>query len=117
MQQFNNQLQVGQLAMIINTTQPENAELIGKIVTIEMLPNKGDDISMFFDRNHSKVIEREDGRAFCSGVSPPKNVTLEDGTPLIDNHVRIKREYLMPLPPLPEEDNIEQIDRQLENVQ
>lgn len=117
MQQFNNQLQVGQLAMIINTTKPENSELIGKIVTIEMLPALGEEVSHFYHVRKGRVVVEGDGnRAFCSGQTPPHNAPLSDGTPMIDNHVRLKREYLMPLPPLPEEENIEQMDKRLEGV-
>lgn len=45
---FNDKLEVGQPAMIINTRLPENSWLIGSVVTVEGFIEVGDDISHLF---------------------------------------------------------------------
>lgn len=113
MYQFNNQLEVGQLAMIINTHHPENQSMVGKIVTVECLTEKGDDLARYWQVVDRKVIESRDNMVVCSGITPPKPALDTHGHAMISGYVRLRKEYLMPLPPLEEKE----VKREMELTQ
>ncbi|QPB10524.1 hypothetical protein QGX23_gp128 [Pseudomonas phage PN09] len=107
MESFNNRLEVGMLAMIIGCSQPENSSIIGKIVTVECLTQVGDNVRPFYEggADPSKpVVERSAGMVFATGVDAPKRDPLSDNSYLARNTVRLRSQFLMPLPPLPEEE-------------
>lgn len=112
MYQFNNQLEVGQLAMIINTRKTANAPLIGKIVTVEMLPLEGENIGQYFEGG-GIVKEGSHDTAVISGVNTISPCMTQDGTMMNSGFARIKRSYLMPLPPLEEKE----VKREMELTQ
>lgn len=99
---FNDKLEVGQLAMIIGCSKPENRSIIGKVVTVEAITSTGDDCSEFFEECRKRLIESKSGMAFCSGVTAPVKAFASDGTPLLDGITRLKLKYLMPIPKLKE---------------
>lgn len=112
MHQFNNQLEVGQLAIIINTVQPENRCMIGKIVTVEHLTEPGDDLSKYFEEHSRKIVENKH-RVIVYGVQFPKRTRSESGREMLPGLGLLKREYLMPLPPLEEKE----VKREMELTQ
>lgn len=91
MKPFNNELQVGQPAMIIGCYKPVNSWAIGKIVVVECfmgsfekVPEQyrsGDDVGM--------TIEKA---AVISGINTDERI--------IANHAVVMVKYLMPIPPL-----------------
>lgn len=99
---MNTELKVGMLAMIIGCRQPENREtLIGKVVTIEALPNLGDNIVEFYNGEHTVIRENHPDVAICYGAQGKTRQSTKDGlSTLNDNIARIDRKNLMPLPPL-----------------
>lgn len=104
MKQMNNNLEVGMLAMIIGCSKEANRPVIGSIVTIEALTVVGENYSEFFEEPKGPVVETVAGMVFCSGVTAPVRGSVGDGTLMKHNIVRLKREYLMPVPPLEEEE-------------
>lgn len=104
MEGFNQKLEVGQLAMIIGCFQPKNAHAIGTIVTVEEMPNEGDDVSHHYDLKGDKVVIRNKGQ--CVYVSGCK-VTSKTSPPIYNAKPGIANfqpQYLMPLPPLEEKE-------------
>lgn len=99
---MNTELKVGMLAMIIGCSQPENREtLIGKVVTIEALPDVGDNIVEFYDGERTVIRENRLSIAICYGAQGKIKLGTKDGlSTLKDNFTRIDRKNLMPLPPL-----------------
>lgn len=84
---FNNQLKVGQPAMIVNVERPENIENIGNVVTVIDLMDLETSKEYFF-------MYRDDT------IRHPYAI-IDDGTN--DGrlgHKAIRQDYLMPLPPL-----------------
>lgn len=75
---FNNELQVGQLALIINVEYPKNSHFIGTTIIIESLISAEEAKEMVFESN---------GHAYASHI--------RDGEEKV-----IRQAYLMPLPPL-----------------
>jgi len=100
MKTFNNKLEIGQPAMIINTAKEINRSLIGKVVIVEALTSAGEEVSEFFDAENKRIVEVADGMAFCSGVNPPERIKCEDGTLMKLGVTRFRISNLMPLPPL-----------------
>lgn len=98
---FEGWLEIGGLALIVGCEKPENSWVIGKIVTIEVFNNLGDDITWLFPTARF-VQETYPDMVVCSGVDS-KSVTSH-GQAILPNHLRINKKYLMPLPPLEEEE-------------
>jgi hypothetical protein len=120
MQPFNNMLSVGMQAMIINTNQAKNKDLIGKIVTVEALPERGDNIAHYWDVPEGSDIRANYGEqaVIVSGV--PRQV--EAYTACGENRIKfgfadLAAKHLMPLPPLPDEEFETESEKQLENVE
>ncbi|AMR57502.1 hypothetical protein vB_PsyM_KIL4_0100 [Pseudomonas phage vB_PsyM_KIL4] len=109
---FEGKLEIGGLAMIIGCTKPENNWIIGKIVKIEMFTSVGDNLTWLYPSAAATgtVIEDTPEIAICSGLST--NNTTNMGHPILKNHIKIGKKYLMPLPPLEEEELVE--ERELE---
>lgn len=104
MKQMNNNLEVGMLALIIGCSKEANRPIIGSIVRIEAMPVIGDDCTEFFEHSHYKIVEGNVGRVFCSGVNPPQRGSTKSGILMKEGITRLKREHLMPFPPLEEEE-------------
>lgn len=117
MQPFNNMLAVGMKAMVINTFQECNRHLIGKVVTIEALPDKGDDVSMYFDVPENVVVRANyvSPVAITSGIDAQASSKDSNGNSIKYGFADFKREYLMPLPPLNEKEI--ETEKQLETVE
>lgn len=113
----NTELKVGMLAMIIGCRQPENRDtLIGKVVTIEALPDVGDNIVEFYDGEHTVIRENHTNIAICYGAEGKARRCTNDGlSTLKDNYTRHNRKYLMPLPPLGDVYDQEMVD-EMENT-
>lgn len=116
-QGMNTELKVGMLAVIIGCKQPENRDaLIGKVVTIEALPDHGDNIVEFYDGEHTVIRENHPNIAICYGAQAKVNRDTTDGlSTLKDSHTRLDRKYLMPLPPLGDVYDQEMMD-EMENT-
>jgi hypothetical protein len=91
MQSFNPELKIGQLAMIINTTQQKNVHLLGSIVTIEAFIEPGTIIPEQYTTREAKSSTTYK-RAVVSGIHTEPV--------LIANHASLNIKHLMPLPPL-----------------
>jgi hypothetical protein len=105
MKMFNNQLEVGQPAMIINTRLPENRYLVGGIVTVEEFVSVGDDISKYYElsggdtfnpNRHPDIVVVSCCK--LTGKSTSGSVSMLPGYALFG------RKNLMPLPPLEEKE-------------
>lgn len=99
---FNDKIEVGRPAMIINTRLPENYWLIGSVVTVEGFIEVGDDISHLF--------ELPDG--FTLGATKLKSVLVSGCKrtgQTVNGDFQMKKGYalfnsknLMPIPKLKE---------------
>jgi hypothetical protein len=107
MEGFNNKLEVGQPAMIINTRKPENRHLIGTVVKVEAFWTAGDDVTHFYKgaTGNVRVLARDTGNltvvvSGCgmTGKTSDHVYYMEPGWTNFD------AKNLMPLPPLPEEE-------------
>jgi hypothetical protein len=97
MQSFNPELKVGMPAMIIGCKQPKNSWVIGKMVTIEALCEKGEAVAEPFQSEQWKATGYEGG-TFISDVAIVRGIHTNPA--IIDDHAVINVTYLMPLPPL-----------------
>lgn len=109
---FEGKLEVGMLAMIINTRHEGNKSLIGSIVTVERMPARGEDITDLFPTATNIIREAHPDIVVCSGVTALAPTTSSCGNVIRNGYVRISRKNLMPLPPLEEEEV--QKERELE---
>lgn len=92
MKLFDNYLQVGQPAMIINVEYSRNSNMIGKVITIN---------SLLTPEESSNIFENE-GFLYASYIN--------------DNAEKfIRQNYLMPLPPLGDVYN-QEVSEELENL-
>lgn len=97
MQGFNPELKIGMQAMIIGTHQPKNSHVIGKMVTIEGLGDAGELRDEWFNEIYVGIpLPRP--LALISGIGT--------GAGIVDGHSTIQQKYLMPLPPLDDDDMI-----------
>lgn len=101
---FDGKLEIGMLAMIINTRHEANRSLIGKIVTIEEIPAIGDDVSHLFPTATNVIRENHPDIVICSGASAPYPSVTSRGDAVREGYVRLASKNLMPLPPLDEEE-------------
>lgn len=108
MQSFNPELKVGDLAMIINTTQQKNAHLLGAVVMIEAFIAPGTIIPEQYTTREAKS-STEYKRAVVSGVHTEAL--------LIANHATLNIKHLMPLPPLDDDATIFANENEKEAVQ
>jgi NDP-sugar pyrophosphorylase family protein len=97
MQSFNSKLEVGMQAMVIGCKQPKNSWVIGKMVTIEALCQKGENVPDEFLSEQFKA-EDSDRTPFLSNVAIVRGIHVN--TSILFNHAVINEMYLMPLPPL-----------------
>lgn len=97
MQGFNRELKVGMQAMIVGCKQPKNSWIIGKMVIIESLHEKGEKVPDEFLSDDFKS-SGNDHSAFLSNVAIVRGVHMN--TSIIEDHAVINQAYLMPLPPL-----------------
>jgi len=90
---FNQELKVGDPAMIIGCRNPENSHVIGKMVVIEALVEAGKCLPPEFT-----------ALGFVAGHISTERMAIVSGIHthylLIENHANIAAKYLMPLPPL-----------------
>lgn len=92
---FNNELQVGQPALVIGCHHPENIGCIGRIVTIVDFVSKGDLLPSCYMKNYNRFgVEAKANLAVITGSG------VTDDFIMIDGHIFINVKYLMPLPPL-----------------
>lgn len=107
MEMFNDRIEVGMLVMIIGTRFPENARLIGKIVTVEMLTHVGSEIP--------KELILGDLEGVKSRIEGAIVLSQDIGlTGMKPGYSHLNRKYLMPLPPLKELE--QQKEKELERV-
>lgn len=98
MEGFNSKIEPGMQAMIIGTRLPENSHLIGRIVVVEALTQVGVGIpNQFIDKEFfDEVVSKVEGAvAYMSGLKVRGMET---------DYMHIAQKYLMPLPPLEEEE-------------
>lgn len=117
MYQFNNQLEVGQLAMIINTRKPENRHLIGTVVTVEAFWHEGQDITEFYPGSAKagwKIVATggTDSLVVVSGCGYTGK-TRDGQFSMEPGWTNLRSKYLMPLPPLEEKE----VKREMELTQ
>lgn len=104
MKTFNNELKVGDLAMIINTHCPENRHLIGSVVKVEMFMQVGDIMTDYYLGAASAgvmVVVKPSctARVLVSGCRVTGKSSGE-GFSMRDGYCNINEKYLMPIPPL-----------------
>lgn len=103
---FDNRLEVGQLAVIINTAFPENRHLIGTVVKVEAFWQQGQDVTEFFPEaiGSGFTIIAQVGTIAMVVVSGC-NYTARTGDhkfSMKSGWTNFNRANLMPLPPLDE---------------
>lgn len=108
MEGFNNKLEVGQLALIIGTAKPENSYLIGTTVKVECFWHEGQEVTEFYQNAKEAgwtILVPADHRAQVvvsgcgyTGKTSNGQFSMKDGW------TNFRGQYLMPLPPLPEEE-------------
>lgn len=91
MQGFNPELKIGMQAMIINVTQPQNAHLIGTMVTIEDLRGVGESVQQWYEDIYT-VLPLKVDMAIVTGIGTGKHHK--------EGYSTIQQRHLMPLPPL-----------------
>lgn len=99
MKAFNNKLEVGQLAMIINTRLPENKHLIGRVVTVEWISREP--VRMpeeFLCADPMRVVCSRNSAIVSGHSTPHSRKFFREGIASYD------LDYLMPLPPLEEKE-------------
>ena len=97
MEMFNDKIEVGIQAIIIGTRYPENAHLIGKIVTVEALYEKGEQLDhLFYPATKVKA-----GHTLAHISAGGLYLELNGGS-MPNNESLLQPKYLMPLPPLKE---------------
>lgn len=84
---FNNELQIGQPAMIISVERTENIEKIGTVVTVNDLMDLETSKEYF-------LLYRDDK------ISHPYAIVDDDTKSGRLGHKAIRQDYLMPIPPL-----------------
>lgn len=99
---FNNKLEVGQLAMIINTRLPENRWLIGSVVTVEAFVKVGDDLTEFFDLPHNVTLGPTKYDAVMVAGCKTTTKTLDKRFSMKPGHSLFNAKNLMPIPKLKE---------------
>lgn len=97
MQSFNQELEIGMMALIVGCKQPKNVWVIGRMVTIESLHQKGEQVPDQFLSDSFKGSGKgktvfETNVAIVRGIHT--NVSI------LEDHAVIDQKYLMPLPPL-----------------
>lgn len=114
MQGFNQELQIGQPAMIIATTQAKNSHLIGSVVVVEEFWQRGQDVTEHF------IGAAEAGRTVRVGITNLPVLVLVSGCKLTgksgthDFYMKpgfsqFDPKCLMPLPPLKDENYSEDV--------
>lgn len=93
MKPFNNELQVGQPAMIIGCYKPANSWAIGKIVVVECLMGSFEEVPEQYKISDDIILMSIEKSAIISGINTDERI--------IANHASIMLKHLMPLPPLP----------------
>lgn len=99
MESFNGKLEVGMQAMVIGCKRPVNSWVIGKMVTIEALHQKGEFVPEQF-LSELWFSEGHDPSAFLSNCAIVSGIHVNKA--IVSNHAVINEIYLMPLPPLEE---------------
>lgn len=102
---FNNELQVGQPAMIINVEQPKFSDQIGKTVIVLALMSSEESKQFFFFSEFKP--------------SSQPYAVIDDGTDYGRNgQIAILQKFLMPLPPLGDvyDEEIMEVGGKLETV-
>jgi hypothetical protein len=97
MESFNSKLEVGMQAMIIGCKQSKNSWVIGKMVTIEALHQKGESVPDQFLTEECKAATSE-RHPFLSACAIVRGIHVNNV--IIEDHAVINQVYLMPLPPL-----------------
>lgn len=105
MKTFNNQLEIGKPAMIINTRLPENLFLVGGIVTVEEFASVGSDVSKYFDLSNGSTMNKNKhpnlvvvSGCKLTGKSEGGNISM------LPSYALFSAKNLMPLPPLEEKE-------------
>lgn len=109
---FEGKLEIGGLAMIIGCSKPDNSWVIGSVVTVEAILEKGDSSEQWYDLPEGKRIAPVPHPVVVvsgckiTGKSMSQEIFMRDG------HAFFKPHNLMPLPPLDEKELEE--ERELE---
>jgi hypothetical protein len=110
MQSFGGKLEIGQLAMVINTRHAENRHLIGTTVTVEGFMETGEILPAQFcvpgRRSSWKAVGR---MVIATGVDSSNTVVIK-------NHSVFEENHLMPLPPLDDDVIIESTEKPKETA-
>lgn len=113
MQGFNQELQIGQPAMIIATNQAKNSHLIGSVVVVEEFWYRGQDVTEHFigaaeARRTVRVgSDVEHYRVLVSGCKVTGKCTSDFY--MNPGFTQFDPKCLMPLPPLKDEDYSEDV--------
>lgn len=108
---MNNDLQIGQPAIVIGCHHPENSWIIGKTVTVvDFIDNGAKMPDVYFTNGNPFDVPANANLAVVKGVCTAGEI--------IDNHSFIKPKYLMPIPPLDDDvlDEVECSPQQLVKV-
>jgi hypothetical protein len=105
MKTFNNKLEIGQPAMIINTRLPENRYLVGGVVTVEEFVSVGDDISKYYELSGGSTLNpnKHPGIVVVSGCKLTGK-SANGSVSMIPGYALFGAKNLMPLPPLGEKE-------------
>jgi hypothetical protein len=110
MQSFGGKLEIGMLAMVVNTCLEANKHLIGSVVTVEGFMEIGEILPAQFcvpgRRSSFKATER---MVVASGCTSHVAVVIE-------NHACFDERHLMPLPPLDDDVIIESTEKPKETA-
>lgn len=98
MKPFNNEIEVGQKALIIGCKHPENSWVIGMTVTVEGLFLKYESVPDEFRSELGRRTPHDRRGKFIDDSAVVSGFNINDF--LRENHAVIARKYLMPIPPL-----------------
>lgn len=99
---FDNKLEVGQLAMIINTRLPENRWLIGSTVVVEEFIEPEEDITRLFDAPHGTTLGLTALRSVLASGCKLTGKSLSGEFTMKDGYALFNPKNLMPIPKLKE---------------
>lgn len=99
---YDNKLEVGQPAMIINTRLPENRWLIGSVVVVEAFIEPGQDIKRFFNIPEDVQMSLTKASSVMVSGSKKTGKTLNGEYNMLEGYSLFNAKNLMPIPKLKE---------------